>query len=60
MHPDLFTTGVFIGYFSIIIIARRGTITDAENKNMDNIAIKLINQCRKRESVRGKEAGISI
>ena len=60
MHPDLFTTGVFIGYFSIIRIPRRGTITDAENKNVDNIAINLINKCRNRESVRGTEVGLSI
>ena len=60
MHPYLFTTGFFIGYFSIIIIPRRGTITDAENKNVDNIAIKIINKCRNRDSVRGTEAGISI
>ena len=60
MHPELFATGVFIGDFSLRISPRRGETTEAENKNVDTAAIKLINQWRKRETERGTEEGISI
>ena len=60
MHPELFTTGVFIGKFSLRRSLRRGATTEAENKNVDTAAIKLINRCRKREAKRGTEAGLSM
>ena len=43
MHPELFTTGFFIGNFSIRKSLRRGETMDTENKNMDTAAIKIIN-----------------
>ena len=43
MHPELFTTGVFIGDFSLRRIPRRGATTEAENNNVDTADIKLIN-----------------
>ena len=39
MHPELFTTGVFIGYFSLRRIPRCGATTEAEDNNMENAAI---------------------
>ena len=42
-HPELFATGFFIGYFSLIIIPKRGATTEAENNNVYNSDIKLIN-----------------
>ena len=56
----MFTTGVFIGYLSLIISLRRGATTEAENTNVDTAAIKLINRWRKRESARRIEAGLSM
>ena len=58
MHPDLFTTGVFIGDFSLRRSPRRGATTEAENNNVDTAGIELINQWMKREAARGIEAGI--
>ena len=43
MHPELFTTGVFIGEFSLRRIPQRGATIEAENNNVDTAAIKLIN-----------------
>ena len=43
MHPELFTTGVFIGDFSLRRIPRHGENTEAENNNVDTADIKLIN-----------------
>ena len=60
MHPELFTTGVSIGDFSIRRIPRRGATTEAENNNIYTATIKLINPWRKREAVRGTEAGLSM
>ena len=53
MHPELFTTGVFIGDFSLRIISRREATTEAENNNVGTTAIELINLWRKREEERG-------
>ena len=60
MHPELFTTGVFIGNFSLRRSLRRGATTEAENKNVDTADIKLINRWRKMEAARGTEAGLLI
>ena len=56
MHPEFFTTGVFIENFSLRRSLRRGATTEAENKNVETEAIELINICRKREATRGTEA----
>ena len=53
MHLEFFTTGFFIGDFSPRRSPRHGATTEAENKNVDTAAIKLINQCRKREAAIG-------
>ena len=58
MHPEFFTTGVFIENFSLRRSLRRGATTEAEKKNVDTAAIELINRCRKREATRGTEAGL--
>ena len=60
MHPELFTTGVFIGDFSLRRSPRRGATTEAKNNKVYTAAIKLINRCRKREATRGTEAGLSM
>ena len=60
MHPELFTTGVFIGHFSIRRSPRREATTEVENNNVDTAAIEMINRWRKREAVRGTEAGLSM
>ena len=60
MHPEFFTTGVFIGDFSLIRRPTRGATTDAENNNVDIAAIELIIRWSKREAERGAEAGISM
>ena len=39
MHPELFSTGVFIGYFSLRRILRCGATTEAEIKNVETAAI---------------------
>ena len=43
MHPELFTTGVFVGDFILRIIPRRGSTAEAENKNVDTASIKINN-----------------
>ena len=43
MHRELFTTGVFIGDFSLRRSPRSGATTEAENKNVNTAAIELIN-----------------
>ena len=48
MHPELFTTGFFIGYFSLRRSLRRGATREADNKNVDTADIELINRWRKR------------
>ena len=58
LRPELSTTGLSIGDFSLRKIPRRGETTDAENNNMDTVDIELINQWGKREAEIGKEAGI--
>ena len=58
MHPELFTTGVFIGDFSLRRIPRRGATTEEDNNNVNTSAIELINQWRKREVERGTEVGL--
>ena len=50
MHPELFTTGFFIGYFSLKISLERGETTKADNRNVDTASIKLINRLRKRKA----------
>ena len=60
MHPKLFTTHIFIGDFSLRISLRCGATREAENNNVDIVAIELINQWSKRESERGIEAGLSM
>ena len=49
MHPELFTTGFFIGYFSLRRSPRRGATTETENDNVYTADIELINRWRKRE-----------
>ena len=49
MHPELFTTGFFIGYFSLRRSPRRGATMETEKKIVDTVDIKLINRWRKRE-----------
>ena len=58
IHLELFTAGVFIGGFSLRRSPRRGSTTEAENKNMDTADIEIINPWRKREAERGIESGI--
>ena len=58
MHPKLFTTGVFIGDFSLIRNPRRGATTETDNNSVETAAIELINIWRKREASRGTEAGL--
>ena len=60
MHPYLFTTGFFIGYFSLRRSPWRGETTEEENNNVDTAAIELINIWMKREAERRTEAGISM
>ena len=55
MHPELFTTGVFIGDFSLRRSPKRGETKEAENKNVYTAAIKLINRWRKGEAAIGTE-----
>ena len=58
MHPELFTTVVFIGDFGIRRSLGRGATTEAENKNLYTTDIKLINRWRKSEAERGTETGL--
>ena len=58
LKPELFTTGVFIGDFSLRRIPQRGATTEAENNNLDSVDIKLIDMWSKREAAIGKEAGL--
>ena len=53
IHPELFTTVVFMGYFVLRRIYSHEATTDADNNNVDTAAIELINRWRKRESERG-------
>ena len=43
MHPELFTTRVLIGDFSLRRSPRRGATTEAENNNVDTTSIELNN-----------------
>ena len=52
MHPELFTTGVFIGDLSLRRIPGSVSTTEAENNNVDTAAIKLINRWGKMEAAR--------
>ena len=58
LRPELFTTGLSIGDFSLRKIPRRGETTDAENNNMDTVDIELINWCRKKGASKVTEAGL--
>ena len=40
LRPELFTTGVLIVDFGLRRISRRGATMEAENNNVDTIAIK--------------------
>ena len=60
MHPELFITGFFIGDFSLRRSPRRGATTEAENNNVDTVAIELILRWRKREATIGTDAGLSM
>ena len=60
MHPELFTTGVFIGDYSLRRRPRCGATTEADNNNVDTAAIEPINRRSKREEARGIEARISM
>ena len=53
LYPELFAPGVFIGDFSLRRIPRCGATTEAENKNVDTVAIKLIHRWRRRGAERG-------
>ena len=39
---------------------RRGATTEAENNNVDTVAIELTNRWRKKEAARGSEASLSM
>ena len=54
----MFTTVFFIGYFSLIRGPQHGAIMEAENNNMYNAAIEIINLWRKMEASRETEAGL--
>ena len=58
--PKLFTAGVPIKDFSLRRSLRRGATTEAENNNVDAVAIELTNRWRKKEAARGAEAGLSM
>ena len=53
MHPDFFTTGVFIGDFSLRRSPQHGATTEEKNNNVDTEAIEIIDQWRKRDASRG-------
>ena len=59
LQPKLFTTRVFIGDFSLIIIPRSGANMEAECF-LETVAIELINPQRKKEEERGKYSGLSM
>ena len=48
MHPELFTTGVFIGDSSLRRRPRRGATIEAENINVETADIEPINKWRER------------
>ena len=48
MHTELFTTGVYIGDFILRISLRRVTTTEADNNNVENATVELINLWRNR------------
>ena len=48
IHSELFTTGAFIGDFSLRIIPRHGANTEADKNNVYISVIKMINWWRKR------------
>ena len=58
LHPELFTTGVFVGNFSIRRSPRRGATTEAENNNMYTVDIELIIRWGGMEAERRTESGI--
>ena len=60
IHPDLFTTGVFIGDFVPRRIPWSGSATEEENNNVETAVIEVINMRRKKEEARGTEAGLYI
>ena len=60
MYPELFTTAVFIGDFSLRRTPRHGATKEVDNSNVDTVAIEPINRRSKREEARGTEAGLSM
>ena len=58
MHPELFTTGVLIGDFSLRRSPQHGATMEEENNNVDTEAIELIDQWGKRDKSRGTESGL--
>ena len=60
LKKGLFSKAVSVDNYSLRRSLRRGATTEAENNNVDPIAIELINRWRKKESARGAEAGLSM
>ena len=60
MQPELFTTGVSIGGFSLRRRPQRGSTIEVEKNNVDTAAIKMIKRWRKREVARGTKASLSM
>jgi len=59
-RPKLSTAGVPIKDFSLRRSLRRGATIEAENNNMDTVAIKLTNRWRKKEAASGSEPGLPM
>ena len=60
LKKGLFSKAVSVDNYSLRRSLRRGATTEAENNNVDPVAIELINRWRKKESARGAEAGLSM
>ena len=60
IRPQLFSGLVAIEDFSLRRSLRRGATTEAENNNVDTVAIELTNRWRRKEAARGSEAGLSM
>ena len=59
-HKKLFSSAVAVKDYSLRRSLRRGATTEAENNNVDTVAIELINRWRQKENARGAEAGLSM
>ena len=57
-RPKLFTTGVPVRDFSLWRLLMRGATVEAENSNVDTVAVELTNRWRKKEATRGSETGL--